>query len=178
VHANGDVRAVQRGLEDKVFAEMAAAEAEAARALHDGDKAGADAVVAAHSAQHAASVMGAYSALFETLIARYHDGYRMADADATVIDMQRLFYPKWWLKVAGFWNYPKAPPVPALEASALAANPAPSWGLLLLTNAAVGLAAAYAGLRHGRKGERSGYTAILDKPPVPAQAPFHVQIEL
>ena len=85
---------------------------------------------------------------------------------------------QWWLKVAGFWNYPKAPAVPVLEAAGGALSP-PSWGLLLLTNGAVALAAAYAGVRYGRKGGgRHGYTAILDKAPVPVQTPFHVQIEL
>jgi hypothetical protein len=45
------------------------------------------------------------------LIAKYHDGYSLADPNSfTGIDMRRLFYPKWWLKVAGFWTEYDFPP--------------------------------------------------------------------
>jgi len=38
-------------------------------------------------------------------VARFHDGYSVADLNAvTTINMRCLFYPKWWLKIAGYWS--------------------------------------------------------------------------
>ena len=44
-----------------------------------------------------------------------HDGYRLRDPEATVITMDKLFYPKWWLEVAGFFRYVNAPSVPGMD---------------------------------------------------------------
>lgn len=39
------------------------------------------------------------------LITKYHDGYRaITDGDLPAVEMQRLFYPAWWLKAVGFFN--------------------------------------------------------------------------
>jgi hypothetical protein len=36
---------------------------------------------------------------------KYHDGYSVGDPHSMgELDMRRLFYPRWWLKVAGFWS--------------------------------------------------------------------------
>ena len=39
----------------------------------------------------------------------------MADPKALTLDMERLYYPKWWLKLVGFWSaydFPPAASVP------------------------------------------------------------------
>jgi hypothetical protein len=111
-----DVRAVQVALEDQLFAEMAGAEA-AVAAAEEGGLSAAEAAEAltAVSHDHAARFMERYSKLFEELIARYHDGYRLENPEATVIKMDKLFYPKWWLEVAGFFRYREAPAVPGAD---------------------------------------------------------------
>lgn len=35
---------------------------------------------------------------------RYHDGYIATDLDKTTINMQKIFYPKFWLDLTGFWD--------------------------------------------------------------------------
>ncbi len=87
------------------------------------------------------------------------------------------------MKVAGFWDYPQAPPVPLAAAAPLGS---PTWGLLLLTNAVVACAAAYAGASFRRRG-KNGYAAISDTPPSlelrrnaakREATPFNIQAEL
>ena len=38
------------------------------------------------------------------LIGRYHDGYRAEGLTDKDINMSRLFYPAWWLKISGYFD--------------------------------------------------------------------------
>ena len=42
--------------------------------------------------------------LFEMLIAKYRDGYRVKDMTSPHFQQDYLFYPKWWLMVSGFYT--------------------------------------------------------------------------
>jgi len=90
--------------------------------------------------------------------------------------MRRRFYPKWWLKVAGFWSKYDEPPDYVPEEAASGPDPAAPRGALLLgTNLVVALAAALLGHRHARKQHattegRGAYAAVV----APATAPATV----
>jgi dipeptidase len=106
-----DVRETQKKLEDRAFDNQARVEAEALAAIQIGDKVAADSILSKFSADHCDTYRDTYNELFNFLIAKYHDGYSLADPNSfTGIDMRRLFYPKWWLKVAGFWTEYDFPP--------------------------------------------------------------------
>ncbi len=84
---------------------------------------------------------------------------------------------KWWLKVAGFYNYPVAPPV-------LGSAPRSSWPLFL-SHLFTALLALGVGLAWGRGGKRNGYSPIVDTPSALWRSatssqtrPHRVQIEL
>ena len=46
----------------------------------------------------------AWNDLFPTLVVTYHDGYIAKDLNKTTIDMQKIFYPYWWLQAVGYYN--------------------------------------------------------------------------
>lgn len=43
--------------------------------------------------------------LFEFLIARYRDGYKVKDMLSPILEQEFLFYPYWWLQVSGFFKH-------------------------------------------------------------------------
>ncbi len=53
---------------------------------------------------HTSLVMTTWSALFEQVITKYHDGYVAEDLNEPTIHMRKLFYPKYWLDATGYWN--------------------------------------------------------------------------
>ena len=53
---------------------------------------------------HTSLVMSTWSALFEQVITKYHDGYVAEDLNEPTIHMRKLFYPKYWLDATGYWN--------------------------------------------------------------------------
>ncbi|TDH73515.1 hypothetical protein CCR75_006122 [Bremia lactucae] len=52
-------------------------------------------------AQHAH--LASYN-LFEYLVTAFHDGYQVSDFYAQKLQVQSLFYPKWWLQQVGFFK--------------------------------------------------------------------------
>ncbi len=50
------------------------------------------------------NVVSRWRQLFHEIITRYHDGYSAENLDTADIYMRKLFYPKYWLEVSGFWN--------------------------------------------------------------------------
>ncbi|CAM9382145.1 unnamed protein product, partial [Ascophyllum nodosum] len=57
-----------------------------------------------HSNAAASTAVSSYHALFDTLVARFHDGYCMKDPSAETVEMNKLFYPKWWLEAVGYFS--------------------------------------------------------------------------
>jgi hypothetical protein len=49
-------------------------------------------------------VLDTWHELFETLVAKYRDGYKVPDLTSAVFTQEYLFYPKWWLQLAGFFK--------------------------------------------------------------------------
>lgn len=106
-----DIQKVQNMLEDRAFDDQRIAEAKAQEYLEAGDRGAANEVLAQFSSDHCDDFVYAYTKLFNIMVARFHDGFNLADQSAlTPIDMRRLFYPKWWLKVAGYWSKFDKPP--------------------------------------------------------------------
>jgi hypothetical protein len=50
-------------------------------------------------------IVSTWREMLPKLITKYHDGYRaITDGTLPAVEMQRLFYPAWWLKAVGFFN--------------------------------------------------------------------------
>lgn len=45
-----------------------------------------------------------FSLCVEILTIRYHDGYRAENLGGAEISMKKLFYPKWWLDLTGYFK--------------------------------------------------------------------------
>ncbi len=68
--------------------------------------------------------------------------------------------------MAGFWDYPQAPPVPSRETAAAAAQSGPSWAFFFFSNMVVGALAHYGSSMQLRgAGKRVGYMTIADTEP-------------
>lgn len=52
----------------------------------------------------AAKVLIAWRDMLPKLITKYHDGYRAEGLTTPAINMQKLFYPKWWLDATGYFD--------------------------------------------------------------------------
>ena len=52
----------------------------------------------------AAKVLLAWRDMLPKLITKYHDGYRAEGLTTPAIEMQKLFYPKWWLEATGYFD--------------------------------------------------------------------------
>eukprot|EP01041_Mallomonas_annulata_P004646 gene4647-9217_t len=50
-----------------------------------------------------------WKSFFPLLVAKYHDGYVLQHPDASIVNMKKLFYPKWWLEDVGYFNSENAP---------------------------------------------------------------------
>ena len=89
---------------------QALAEAEAEKAAASAElsaesaKSPADAAAVLAAADTAASASNAlaHQKLLMTLMASLHDGYRV-DSAGPVIDVQKIFYPSWWLEKVGYY---------------------------------------------------------------------------
>ena len=49
------------------------------------------------------AVSGAWRDYFPKLVTTLHDGYYATDLETPKINMNKLFYPKWWLDVSGYF---------------------------------------------------------------------------
>ncbi|CAM9495048.1 unnamed protein product [Phaeothamnion confervicola] len=143
-----EVAALATALEDSFRAEQPAAEAAAAAAFLAGDAAAGAAALSGFSQRSGDAVVAAFKELLPRLIARYHDGYRMRDATAAVIEFERLFYPRSWLEAVGYWGK---------ENAALAALGIPTTGAAATED--VGAAVASGG---GVEADVNGVSAMVD----------------
>jgi hypothetical protein len=66
------------------------------------------------------------------LITKYHDGYIAQDLDTPNLKMKKLFYPKWWLDLTGFWKNP-----PVTGPDVILFQPAPADNPVFTTSALV-----------------------------------------
>lgn len=62
------------------------------------------AILTAVTNEVAANILLSWRDLLPKLITKYHDGYRADDLDTGSIRMVKLFYPKYWLDVTGYFN--------------------------------------------------------------------------
>ncbi|CAM9357293.1 unnamed protein product [Hapterophycus canaliculatus] len=104
MYAHVDVAAHQSKLEEPLFAAQADLEEEAATLVRQGNVDSARAMLASHTNDSAVAAVSSYHALFDTLVARYHDGYQMEDPDAEIVKMNKMFYPKPWLQAIGYFE--------------------------------------------------------------------------
>ncbi|CAM9850452.1 unnamed protein product [Scytosiphon promiscuus] len=104
MYAHVDVAAHQSQLEEPLFAGQVELEEAAAALVMDGDVDGARAMLAHHTNDSAVAAVSSYHTLFDTLVARYHDGYKMDDPAAEIVKMNKMFYPKTWLEGVGYFE--------------------------------------------------------------------------
>ena len=73
----------------------------------------------------AEAVSGAWRDYFPQLVTKIHDGYWASDLDQPDIKMNKMFYPKWWLKVTGYFKErpnPMGPDTILFDSSPLASD--------------------------------------------------------
>ena len=101
-----DVAALQKRLEEDVAAAVASAEKVAAAMLDAAvEPVPLAELLTALTNEQAVKISDAWRDLLPALITKYHDGYRaITDGSKPAVEMQRLFYPAWWLKAVGFFN--------------------------------------------------------------------------
>ena len=70
--------------------------------------------------------------------------------------MRKIFYPKWWLELVGFFDYMQKGPSTDddLVEGAAAAPSNTSWGAVLLSNVLVGVVCCTAGVAYGRRKQK------------------------
>lgn len=103
-----DVEATQKELEDPLIHASQRAEAEALALLALGRVADAGTALQTFADGTAKTALDAFNTLFETLIAKYRDGYRVLDLASPNFEQEYLFYPMWWLKLSGFFRIVRA----------------------------------------------------------------------
>mmetsp|Transcript_4731 Transcript_4731/g.6492 ORF Transcript_4731/g.6492 Transcript_4731/m.6492 type:complete len:670 (+) Transcript_4731:1-2010(+) len=54
--------------------------------------------------KQATEIVSAWRGLLPQLITKFHDGYIAEHLDTPSLVMKRLFYPKWWLDLTGYWK--------------------------------------------------------------------------
>ena len=59
-------------------------------------------------AQQVDNINKGWKDMLPFLITKYHDGYIANNRDQRDISMQKMFYPKWWLKMTGYFLEPPA----------------------------------------------------------------------
>eukprot|EP00752_Nemacystus_decipiens_P011297 g10039.t1 len=104
MYAHQDVVNQQLTLEEPLFAAQADLEDKAAGLMGKGDLEGARSILAHHTNDSAFAAVSSYHTLFDTLVARYHDGYQMQDPTAEMVKMSTMFYPRAWLDAVGYFQ--------------------------------------------------------------------------
>ncbi|CAM9136658.1 unnamed protein product [Ectocarpus sp. 13 AM-2016] len=102
--AHEDVAVQRSKLEEPLFEGQADLEYAAAELVSQGNLKGARSMLAQHTNESAIAAVSSYHTLFETLVARYHDGYQMEDPTAETVKMNKMFYPQSWLEAVGFFD--------------------------------------------------------------------------
>jgi len=171
-----DVREVQQSVEGQIYSQRKEVEDKAVEAAKDGKMKEAEGVLSDYSASAADLIVSSYSELFETLIARYHDGYKLDDSGNKVV-MNKLFYPRWWLKVSGFFHF--ALPAATTQSSSSNGTTSGENSVGLLSHVLVALLFLGTGVYLGRRRsgpQEKGYTTIQDtEPNVPWPRPTYME---
>ena len=80
----------------------------------------------------ATTIVSTWRDLLPLLITKYHDGYIAQNLDTPSLKMKKLFYPKWWLDLTGFWKNP-----PVTGPDVILFQPAPADNPVFTTSALV-----------------------------------------
>ncbi len=100
-----DVQATQAAIEPPLALQMEESETQALARLATGDMDGAAEVLRLQAEAAASVALATWTDLFEFLIARYRDGYKVKDMLSPLFEQEYLFYPLWWLEISGFFNH-------------------------------------------------------------------------
>ncbi|KAI0563274.1 Peptidase C69 [Gracilaria domingensis] len=100
-HALDDLRALQNEIESYRVEEV---DVEASALLQEGEKREAISLLRNYSETLSSISKARYSEFFWQLVARFHDGYVMQDANAPKVEMKSVFYPEWWLRNVGYFS--------------------------------------------------------------------------
>lgn len=128
VHAIGDVRALQAGVEADIRnGSLATFEADAAARLRKASKPkdvrAVTETLSAYTTSRAAATVAAYADAFPALVAKFHDGFIRTGETAPSVTMTTMFYPEWWLEAVGYF---RAGDAAKAEAAARAAGEDPA----------------------------------------------------
>lgn len=106
--------------------------------------------------------------LFPKMLTTYRDGFIIGGQDAATVEINRMFYPRWWLETVGFFNHP-----PNREGILFAPNPAVEQGVI--ANGTNGLAmllvacfcfvvGLWMGKTMQKRGLQASYSPIPERP--------------
>lgn len=100
-----DVEESQRTIEGPLMLQADMTDKAAMENLATGDMKGAEEVLKGQADLAAKVALDTWNGLFEFLIARYRDGYKVKDMLSPILEQEFLFYPYWWLQVSGFFKH-------------------------------------------------------------------------
>eukprot|EP00611_Tribonema_gayanum_P000672 TRINITY_DN10499_c0_g1_i1.p1 TRINITY_DN10499_c0_g1~~TRINITY_DN10499_c0_g1_i1.p1 ORF type:complete len:823 (+),score=281.40 TRINITY_DN10499_c0_g1_i1:308-2470(+) len=103
-YSHPDVAALQDELEGALFSAQLDVEGRAADMIKEGKTEDALSLLTETVNAAAQRAVNAFHSLFETFLARYHDGYIMKTPEAETIQMTKIFYPKAWLQAVGYYQ--------------------------------------------------------------------------
>ena len=82
---------------------------EVAKLVSEGEKDTVTVMMDAFCAEQVSKVSKAWRDLLPQLITKFHDGYIAETLTGPAITMTKIFYPKWWLQVSGYFDPANAP---------------------------------------------------------------------
>jgi len=101
-----DVKAAQKAVEEEQLAAAPIVEAEVAQLIRIGDLQGAKKHLTQFQVDNANKHVAVWFNLWESLICKYHDGYRLMNYHSQSFVSDTLFYPLTWLQSVGFFVTP------------------------------------------------------------------------
>eukprot|EP00518_Triparma_eleuthera_P000726 CAMPEP_0182463258 /NCGR_PEP_ID=MMETSP1319-20130603/7237_1 /TAXON_ID=172717 /ORGANISM="Bolidomonas pacifica, Strain RCC208" /LENGTH=704 /DNA_ID=CAMNT_0024662777 /DNA_START=101 /DNA_END=2212 /DNA_ORIENTATION=- len=104
----GEIRAMQGKLEEGWFQGQEEVEALALTIQGYGGDVAARGYLTEWSAAQAEMVRAEWWEFLDYMMGKYRDGMKMADVKVDMIKPTKLFYPRWWLEMTGFWGAPGA----------------------------------------------------------------------
>jgi len=109
-----DINAAQRLWESRLWTQQAEIEKAVVERLRSAHNNGAD-IGDEHALAHVRNQLTKYAngiaeeitadwwSLFDRVITKFHDGYRMDDLHSDLLKPTKLFYPMWWLQQVGYF---------------------------------------------------------------------------
>lgn len=101
LHAVGDLRNFQEEFERYNIIES---DRKAWKYLKQGNSQQAIQIMEAFGSSMTTKIHEGYVEFFASLVARFHDGFRMESSEDERVQMTSLFYPEWWLKSVGYFS--------------------------------------------------------------------------